>query len=94
MRGKIACSLFGGLMLSLAPVANVAFANSWHTPQVYEESNGDYTNYSYDDGQCHYTYSANHYEHHANASRNGDCAHLMIGPDGRVMRQPDSDDDE
>jgi hypothetical protein len=93
MRDKIALSLIGGFVLSLAPVASTAWANSWHSPEVYEESNGGYTNYTYDDGLCRYTYWANSYEHRADASRNGDCSHLMIGPDGRVMRQ-DQEDEE
>jgi hypothetical protein len=42
-------------------------------------------NYSYDDGICHYTYWYSEWEKHAQASRYGDCSHLVIGPDGRVM---------
>jgi hypothetical protein len=74
-------TMLAGLALCSAP----AWANSWHHPNVYEESNGEYTNYTYDDGLCRYTYNANRYENRAQASRYGDCAHLMIGPDGRVL---------
>jgi hypothetical protein len=94
MRQKIALSMLGGFVLSLAPVAATAWANSWHTPEVYEESNNGYTNYSYDDGLCHYTYWSSSSEHRADASRNGDCSHIMIGPDGRVMREPDAEDEQ
>ena len=81
MRASFFVSMLGGLALLSVP----AFAASWHSPNVYEESNGDYTNYSYDDGLCHYTYNSNRYENRANANRYGNCDHLMIGPDGRVM---------
>lgn len=83
MRTNVTISLLGGLaMLCSAP----AFANSWHRPNVWEESNSSYTNYTYDDGLCQYRYSYNAYERHAQASRYGDCSHLMIGPDGRVLQ--------
>jgi hypothetical protein len=83
MRTNVTIALLAGLaMLFSAP----AFANSWHTPNIWEESNGSYTNYSYDDGLCQYHYSYNAYEKHAQASRYGDCSHLMIGPDGRVLQ--------
>jgi hypothetical protein len=73
-------------LLAVVLCAAPAFANSWHAPNVYEESNGDYTNYTYDDGLCRYTYNYNQWEKHAQASRYGECAHLVIGPDGRVLR--------
>jgi hypothetical protein len=94
MRDKVALSLLGGLVLSLAPVATTAWANSWHTPEVYEESNGGYTNYTYDDGLCRYHYWSSSFEHRADASRNGDCSHLVIGPDGRVMSGADMEDEQ
>ena len=78
---RFAVSLLAGLVVCSAP----ALADSWHHPNVWEESNGSYTNYTYDDGLCHYSYSSNRYEKRAQASRNGDCAHLVVGPDGRVM---------
>jgi hypothetical protein len=86
MRASFLVSMLSGVALFSAP----AFAYTYHTPNIYEESNGEYTNYSYDDGLCHYTFNSNRYENHANATRNGDCAHLLIGPDGRVapMAEP------
>jgi hypothetical protein len=94
MRAKFALSLLAGLALCSMPLANAAFANSWHPPYIHDDSNGDYTNYSYDDGICEYRYSFNSYEKHAQASRYGDCSHLAIGPDGRVMQSLDEPDDQ
>jgi len=86
MRVNVAIRLLTGLMLCSAPLfASPAMANSWHHPNVFEESNGGYMNYSYDDGLCHYTYWYSEWEKHAQASRYGDCSHLVVGPDGRVM---------
>jgi hypothetical protein len=93
MSAKFALSLLAGLTLcSLPIVSSSASANSWHSPSVYEESNGEYTNYSYDDGLCQYRYSYNRYEKHVQANRSGDCDHLLIGPDGRVMGSVDDDE--
>ena len=89
MRANFAITLLAGLTtLCSAP----AFADSWHRPNIWEESNGDYTNYTYNDGLCQYSYSYNRYEKHAQASRYGDCAHLVIGPDGRVMSSVDDEE--
>jgi hypothetical protein len=86
MRVNVAIRLLTGLTLCSVPLfASSAMANSWHRPNVFEESNNGYMNYSYDDGLCHYTYWYSQYEKHAQASRYGDCAHLVLGPDGRVM---------
>jgi hypothetical protein len=86
MRVNVAIRLLTGLGLVSAPLlASPAMANSWHHPNVFEESNGGYMNYSYDDGICHYTYWYSEWEKHAQASRYGDCSHLVVGPDGRVM---------
>jgi hypothetical protein len=93
MRANSAVRLLAGLMLCSAPMfASQAFANSWHRPNIFEESNSDYTNYNYDDGLCQYRYSSNRYEKQVQASRNGDCSHLVIGPDGRVMPMVDDED--
>jgi hypothetical protein len=93
IHAKFALSLLAGLTLcSLPIVSSSASANSWHSPSIYEESNGQYTNYSYDDGMCQYRYSYNLYEKHAEANRYGDCDHLLIGPDGRVMQSMDDDE--
>jgi hypothetical protein len=91
MRVNVAITLLVGLTL-LCSVP--AFADSWHRPNVWEESNGNYTNYTFDDGLCRYTYSYNRYEKHAQASRHGDCSHLMIGPDGRVMQQVEEENED
>ena len=80
MRASFVISLLTGIAFCSA-----ASANSWHRPQIYEETNSEYSNYRYDDGLCQYSYSYNNYEKHAQVSRYGDCAHLTIGPDGHVM---------
>ena len=77
---------FLGLLAGVAMCSTQAFANSWHSPTVYEETNSSYSNYSYDDGLCQYRYSYNTFEKHVQASRYGDCAHLIIGPDGHVVQ--------
>jgi len=84
MRARIILSLLTGVALCSA-----ASANSWHTPQIYEETNGDYSNYKYDDGLCQYYYNYNFYDKHAQVNRYGDCDHLVIGPDGHGMPTED-----
>jgi hypothetical protein len=75
-----------GLLAAATMFAAPASANSWHSPTVYEETNSDYSKYSYDDGLCQYRYYYNTFEKHAQASRYGDCTHLIIGPDGHVLQ--------
>jgi hypothetical protein len=82
MRATSILALLAGVAMCSTP----ALANSWHSPTIYEETNSSYSNYSYDDGLCQYRYSYNSFEKHAQASRYGDCDHLIIGPDGHVMQ--------
>jgi hypothetical protein len=81
MRASFLISLLAGVTFCTA-----ASAYSWHRPNVYEETNSEYTNYNYDDGMCQYHYSYNNYDKHAQINRYGDCDHLLIGPDGHVMQ--------
>jgi hypothetical protein len=81
MYARFALSLLAGVTLLSMP----AFANSWHRPEIYEETHGDYSNYRYDDGLCQYRYYYNAYEQHAEVNKYGDCDHIMIGPDGHVI---------
>jgi hypothetical protein len=80
MRASFVISLLTG-----ATLCSAASANSWHRPTIWEETNSSYSNYSYDDGLCQYRFTYNNFEKHAQASRNGDCEHLVIGPDGHVL---------
>ena len=81
MRASFVVSLLTGVTL-----CSVASANSWHSPQIWEETNGSYSNYKYDDGLCQYSYTYNNFEKRAQVNRYGDCEHIVIGPDGHVLR--------
>jgi len=85
MRASFALSLLVGAAVGSTAVSLPASADSWHQPQVFEDTNGSYTNYKYDDGLCQYYYSYNNFDRHAQVNRYGDCDHLVIGPDGHVM---------
>lgn len=74
------CVLAGAMLLATPAMAD------WHSPYVYRETNGSWTNVQYDDGVCHYYYSHNTYDQNTKLDRWGDCSHIVIGPDG-VARQ-------
>ncbi|HEY6022722.1 MAG TPA: hypothetical protein VIV34_00925 [Pseudolabrys sp.] len=70
------CALAGAVLAS-APV----FAD-WHSPYVYRETSGSWTNVEFDDGVCHIYYSHNDYDNNTKIDRRGDCSRVAIGPDG------------
>ena len=70
-----------GFALAGTIAASSAVAD-WNSPYVYRETNGSWTNITYDDGVCRYYYSHNAYDNRTNMNRSGDCSRLVIGPDG------------
>lgn len=46
---------------------------------------GSWTNAEYDGGGCHYFYSLNNQTGESHVNRDGNCAHIAIGPGGRPM---------
>jgi opacity protein-like surface antigen len=71
----VGCALAGA-------IAATSAAADWHSPYIYKESNGSWTNITYDDGVCYYYYSHNAYDNRTNVNKSGDCSRLAIGPDG------------
>ena len=60
-------------------------AAEWHSPYIYRETSGSWTNMSYDDGICRYSYSHNSYGNETSVKKSGDCSRLAIAPDGTPM---------
>lgn len=48
-------------------------------------TDGNWTNAEYDGGGCHYTYSVNNATGESHVNRDGNCARVAIGPDGRPL---------
>ena len=75
----LGCALAGAISASTAAMAD------WHSPYVYRETNGSWTNVTYDDGICRYYFSHNSYDGQTNLNKYGDCSRVMVGPDGVAM---------
>jgi opacity protein-like surface antigen len=71
----LGCALAGAIAASSA-------AADWHSPYIYRETNGSWTNIKYDDGVCYYYFSHNSYDNRTNINKSGDCSRVAIGPDG------------
>jgi len=56
MVSVLGCALAGAITASTAAMAD------WHSPYFYRETNGSWTNVTYDDGICRYRYSHNTYD--------------------------------
>lgn len=80
MRAYVISTL--GYALVSAMLISAAAAAEWHSPYVYRETSGTWTNVQYDDGVCHYYYSYNAYDQNTKIDRWGDCSHVAIGPGG------------
>jgi hypothetical protein len=72
----LGCALAGAIASSLPAAAD------WHSPYIYRETNGSWTNVTYDDGICRYYYAHNSYDNQTKLNKYGDCSRLAIGPDG------------
>ena len=60
----------------------------WHSPYLYRETNGSWTNVTYDDGICRYRYSHNTYDNQTYLNKYGDCSRIAVGPDGLATPIP------
>jgi hypothetical protein len=75
----VGCALAGAISASTAAMAD------WHSPYFYRETNGSWTNVTYDDGICRYYFSHNSYDGQTNLNKYGDCSRIAIGPDGAAV---------
>jgi hypothetical protein len=85
MRSYLALAMLGGCALTSVTLYAPAAKADWHSPHVYRETNGDWTNVEYDDGVCHYKYAHNSWDNETQLNRWGDCARIAIGPNGEAM---------
>jgi len=85
MRSYLALAVLGGCALTGATAYSPAALADWHSPHIYRETNGDWTNVEYDDGICHYKYSHDASDNETHVNRWGDCSRIAIGPNGEVM---------
>jgi len=76
MVSVLGCALAGAITASTAAMAD------WHSPYFYRETNGSWTNVTYDDGICRYRYSHNTYDNQTYLNKYGDCSRIAVGPDG------------
>ena len=74
-----------GCALAAAISSSTSAAADWHSPYIYRETSGTWTNVQYDDGICHYYYSHNTYNNQTSLNKSGDCSRVAIGPDGVPM---------
>jgi hypothetical protein len=82
MRANFKLSVLGGALA--AAISTAALAD----PYFYRETNGSWTNVTYDDGTCRYRYSHNSYDDQTYLNKYGDCSRLAIGPDGLARPIP------
>ena len=61
MRLNFTLPLLGCTLAGVISPASPAMAD-WHSPYIYRETSGTWTNVHYDDGVCHYYYSHNTYD--------------------------------
>jgi opacity protein-like surface antigen len=85
MRSSLTRAILGCCALTGVALSSSAAMADWHSPHIYRETNGDWTNVEYDDGVCHYKYSHNSWDNQTNVNRWGDCSRIAIGPGGEVM---------
>jgi hypothetical protein len=81
MRLNLKVSVAGCALASVI-ASSVPAAADWHNPYFYRETNGSWTNVTYDDGICRYYYSHNSYDNQTKLNKYGDCSRIAIGPDG------------
>ena len=78
MRASVKLALgIGALAIGWSAAANAEYFNRY--------TDGSWTNAEYDGGGCHYTYSVNNATGESHLNRDGNCAHIAIGPDGRPL---------
>jgi opacity protein-like surface antigen len=82
MVSVLGCALAGAITASTAAIAD------WHSPYFYRETNGSWTNVTYDDGICRYRYSHNAYDYQTYLNKYGDCSRIAVGPDGLATPIP------
>ena len=81
MRLNFTFPLLGYTLAGVISAASPATAD-WHSPYIYRETSGSWTNVQYDDGVCHYYYSHNTYDNYTSLNKSGDCSRVAIDPDG------------
>jgi hypothetical protein len=81
MRLNFTLPLLGYTLAGVISAASPAIAD-WHSPYIYRETSGTWTNVRYDDGVCHYYYSHNTYDNYTSLNKSGDCSRVAIDPDG------------
>ena len=86
MRADLKFSLLGCAVA--AAITSTAAMADWHSPYIYRETSGSWTNVKYDDGICRYYYSHNTYDNQTNLNKYGDCSRIAIGPDGLATPIP------
>ena len=86
MRVKFTLSVLGCALAGA--IASSAAMADWHSPYIYRETSGSWTNVTYDDGICRYYYSHNAYDGQTNLNKYGDCSRVAIGQDGLATPIP------
>jgi hypothetical protein len=87
MRAKLTLTVVGCALAGAISASTVAMAD-WHSPYIYRETSGSWTNVTYDDGICRYYYSHNAYDGQTNLNKYGDCSRIAIGPNGLAQPIP------
>ncbi len=78
MRASVKFTLgIAALAIGWSAAANAEYFNRY--------TDGNWTNAEYDGGGCHYFYSVNNATGESHVNRDGNCAHIAIGPDGRPL---------
>src|SRR5262249_61085846 len=84
MRAKLTLTVLGCALAGAISASTAAMAD-WHSPYFYRETNGSWTNVTYDDGICRYYFSHNSYDGQTNLNKYGDFSRIAIGPDGAAV---------
>ncbi|HXD43685.1 MAG TPA: hypothetical protein VN655_01010 [Pseudolabrys sp.] len=71
--------------LALGVAAAVGFSATANAEYFNRYTAGNWTNAEYDGGGCHYFYSVNNATGESHVNRDGNCAHIAIGRDGRPL---------
>ena len=72
------------LALGIAALA-VGFSAAANAEYFNHYTAGNWTNAEYDGNGCHYFYSMNRATGESHVNRDGNCANIAIGPDGRPL---------
>ena len=72
------------LALGIAALA-IGFSAAANAEYFNRYTDGNWTNAEYDGGGCHYNYSINNATGESHVDRDGNCANVAIGPDGRPL---------